>query len=329
MRIHLGAGVGLLLISCGADGSTPPESSPLPPNTAVVAPDGRSAHSMVYDEARGVVVLFGGSGNTLFGDTWTWDGTRWRQAATTGPSPRNGPVLVYDATRRVVVLHGGQAGPTLLTDTWEWNGVTWTQRAGAGPPSRIHAAGGYDRRRQRVVLFGGVAPNDSALFDTWEWDGNAWTRAMEGGPDRWANALVYDATGDRLLLHAIERGRGRGVYRTELYAWTGSAWNLVGAALSGPEISPTQAIAGLNTGILLFDGGTQQGSASTWRWSVDAWTRLDAATAPALRNGHAMAYDPVRNRVVLFGGFRSQQNFRDTWEWTGQAWIEVNSTGVP
>lgn len=323
MRIRsFGAGVGLVFVSCGSGGESP--QAPSQPNAAPVAPDGRSAHAMVYDEARGVVLLFGGSGSAMFGDTWTWNGVRWSRVATTGPSPRNVPVLAYDATRRRVVLYGGQAGPTLLSDTWEWDGVSWTERATSGPSPRIHAAGGYDRRRQRVVVFGGAAPNDSTLTDTWEWDGTSWTPAADSGPDRWANGMVYDTGGDRLLLHAIERGRGRGTYPTELYAWSGTAWNLVGAPLAGPALSPTQGIAQLIDGILLFDGGTAQGAASTWRWSSNAWSRLGATTAPGLRSGHAMAWDPVRNRVVLFGGFVNRNELRDTWEWTGQSWIEVN-----
>jgi hypothetical protein len=320
------AGAGLVFVSCGSRVSgAPPEPLPLPPN-APAAPDGRSAHAMVYDEARGVTVLFGGSGNSMYGDTWTWNGVQWNRAASTGPSPspRNIPVLVYDAARQRVVLHGGQAGRTLLTDTWEWDGRTWTQKATTGPSPRIHGAGGYDRRRQRVVLFGGSAPDDSTLTDTWEWDGTSWTRAAVTGPDRWANGMAYDAASDRLLLHAIERGRGRGIYPTELYAWSGTGWNLVGTPLSGPSISPTQAIAPLHGGgILLFDGGTAQGTASTWRWSSGTWSRLDV-TPPGLRSGHAMALDRARNRVVAFGGFISQNNFRDTWEWNGDVWLEVN-----
>lgn len=44
------------------------------------------------------IVLFGGGGSTmggqpLLGDTWTFDGTDWTQAASTGPAPRYGYVM--------------------------------------------------------------------------------------------------------------------------------------------------------------------------------------------------------------------------------------------
>jgi hypothetical protein len=56
-----------------------------------------------------------------------------------------------------------------------------------------------------------------------------------------------------------------------------------------------------------------------------AWTRMSPATAPPARMQHAMAYDPVRRRVVLFGG-RSSYDIdpafllNDTWEWDGENW---------
>jgi hypothetical protein len=93
---------------------------------------------------------------------------------------------------------------------------------------------------------------------------------------------------------------------------------------TAPAIIPIQPIVGLGAsgGLLMFDGGVQQGTASTWVWQNSTWSR--AATArPSLRNGHALAYDAVRNRVVLFGGFRSGQDFSDTWEWDGTGWTEV------
>src|SRR4051812_27020856 len=37
----------------------------------------RSEHTMVYDAARGVTVLFGGSTGTSSGETWEWNGSAW------------------------------------------------------------------------------------------------------------------------------------------------------------------------------------------------------------------------------------------------------------
>src|SRR5512134_80585 len=45
------------------------------------------------------------------------------------------------------------------------------------------------------------------------------------------------------------------------------------------------------------------------------WFLTLARSSPLSRNGHAMAYDSARGRVVLFGGVRSSGYLADTWEW--------------
>ena len=88
-------------------------------------PQVRFGHSMVFDEARGVSVLFGGTGTTLsrdYGETWTWNGTDWLRRSTIGPAPRRDQAMAYDSVRSVVVLFGGYGNNQLLGDTL---GVEW------------------------------------------------------------------------------------------------------------------------------------------------------------------------------------------------------------
>jgi hypothetical protein len=59
-----------------------------------------------------------------------------------------------------------------------------------------------------------------------------------------------------------------------------------------------------------------------------AWTRLYPSAAPSLRQGHAMAFDPVNARVVLFGG-SDQQFENDLWSWDGSLWHQVVTVGGP
>lgn len=54
-------------------------------------------------------------------------------------------------------------------------------------------------------------------------------------------------------------------------------------------------------------------------------------SAPDSRWGHSMAYDSLRDRVVLFGGYGSakeESKFSDTWEWDGEKW-ELKATSGP
>ena len=65
---------------------------------------------MAYDDARHVVLLFGGNGSTTFGDLWSWDGSRWTRLSTNGPPARDDGVIVFDSRRQRLVLFGGRSG---------------------------------------------------------------------------------------------------------------------------------------------------------------------------------------------------------------------------
>ena len=50
----------------------------------------RNLPAMAVDTRRGVVVLYGGTGigsGTRYGDTWEWDGSRWRNVTSALPDP--------------------------------------------------------------------------------------------------------------------------------------------------------------------------------------------------------------------------------------------------
>jgi hypothetical protein len=119
---------------------------------------------MAYDEARSVVVLFGGSafGGPYLNDTWEWDGSSWQQVGvpSASPQPRVDSAMAYHAHRRRVILSGGNAafGGGIRDDTWEWDGTTrtWTPLAPLTTmgPRWFHNMV-YDRWRSRMVAFGG------------------------------------------------------------------------------------------------------------------------------------------------------------------------------
>ena len=76
---------------------------------------------------------------------------------------------------------------------------------------------------------------------------------------------------------------------------------------------------------------------STWLWDGLIWTKEEiphSDPSPHRVVYPAIAYDPVRDRVILFGGASVQcQNFEPctmrgtTWEWDGETWTEVATSG--
>jgi cysteine-rich repeat protein len=69
--------------------------------------------------------------------------------------------------------------------------------------------------------------------------------------------------------------------------------------------------------------------ADTWeRDARGSWRNIASAVVPPARAHHAMAYDPVRHSVLMFGGDVGGVPRRDAWEWDGRDWSPVNLVGV-
>ncbi len=56
---------------------------------------------------------------------------------------------------------------------------------------------------------------------------------------------------------------------------------------------------------------------------------MQPAVSPPARYGHAMAYDAVSQKVVLFGGYGDYGSENDTWTWDGVNWTELVSPVSP
>ena len=77
------------------------------------APTARAGHAGAADIAGRRILIHGGaafSAGQIFGDTWLFDGSVWRQITTPGPPPRFNAAMTYDQARGEFVLFGGEAG---------------------------------------------------------------------------------------------------------------------------------------------------------------------------------------------------------------------------
>ncbi len=106
------------------------------------SPASRSAHEMVYDEASGRLVLFGGycDVGAYRGDTWEWIDGGWVLVDTgNAPQPRGSFGMAYDRERRGTVLFGGCIQGSCLSDTWLY------QHASSWPDEDCQISGDEDR----------------------------------------------------------------------------------------------------------------------------------------------------------------------------------------
>ncbi len=203
-------------------------------------PSPRQSPAMVFDSARGKIVLFGGLGASALGDTWEWDGAEWIQVAEEGPSPRAYHAMAYDSIRQRVVMYGGlpggmYSGQKVLSDMWEWDGRQWTQvdLTGENPGFRAFHGMVFDDARGKTVLFSGVdritgsgetiALNDS---DIWEWDGNVWERISTPGPvSRASPAMIYDPIRREIVLFGgmVSGSQNEGVTANDTWVYSASS----------------------------------------------------------------------------------------------------------
>jgi hypothetical protein len=269
------------------------------------SPSSYYVREMAYDSARHKIVLFGSD------DLWEVDGAGWTKVTPTTGSPPSRPydtVVAYDSARGRLVLFGGVVDPYVefLRDTWEWDGRAWhdVTPADNNPPGRIYAALAYDAGRGRAVLFGGYDSAWVPMQDTWEWDGNSWTWGNSSGPNPRANhAMSYDALRGRLVLF----GGYDGSAYDDTWEWDGGSWTDVTPAEGNPPGRYNHAMAYDSTaGRVMVFGGMDSGSRTlqdTWAWDGASWTDVThlAKGIPPPQQRHRMAYDPARNKIVLFG----------------------------
>jgi hypothetical protein len=313
---------------------------PAQPAGQNAVPVPRSGAAIAYDEARGVLVMFGGSANgtTPLGDTWTWDGTRWTQRhpavsppldafapQTTpgrGPKPQSFPglLMVDDAASGSLVLYG------IPGSTWTWDGGSWHGSPTAPSQRRTNdtAAMAYDPASRSVLLY--LVPA-SGTAQTWRWDGATWTELHPPTtPDVAMGSLAYD--GSRLLLFGSPSAQVRGQFVTRTWAWDGSDWSLLAPPVGLPvAISFAGAYDQARSRLVVhleYPGGGPE----TWLWDGATWSRVHPQHEPPARSGAAAWYDSRTREVALYGGAEvgTATAAGDIWTWDGTDWRSTEGT---
>jgi len=166
--------------------------------TSTSSPTPRAGLAMAYSAAQRTTVMFGGRGvqGVLYGDTWSWNGTKWGLIATGGPPARAFSAMAYeDFCSRVVLFGGTDLKQGFMGDTWEWTSSGWSEKGNQGPQPRAEHAIAYDSANAQTLLFGG-AYSDGRLNDTWLW-------ALDRTPPQIAS--VYAECGDRRVVVAFSK----------------------------------------------------------------------------------------------------------------------------
>jgi len=302
-------------------------------------PVARSQHSAIYDPVRDRVIVFGGYGDShSLDDVWALSLTgtpAWTALTPTGtpPASRSAHAAIYDPVRDRMVVFGGVGGGTVFNDVWAlsladppaWTALTPT---GTPPVARCGSGAIYDSRRGRMVVFGGW-DNVALRNDTWALSltgAPAWTALAPVGPPPSAriwHSAIYDTIYDRMLVFG---GFSDGYPSPDNDVWelslagtpTWSTFDVLGAPPR--ERYYHSAIYDLPRRRMIVYGGISAASCLGDVWALStrtgAWSELSpVGTPPSPRRGQSAIYDPVRDRMVMFGGGDDASGYYlgDTW----------------
>ena len=133
--------------------------------------------------------------------------------------------------------------------------------------------------------------------------------------------MVYDpSSGHVVIFGGVQPNVGD---LGDAWSWDGSRWSPLASA---PARTHAQLGIHPTTGKpTVVAGMTPTGPATTMLvWDQNAWTPV-AMDGPSPRYLTAVAYDPVRRVLVMFGGGSAtgMNRFADTWEYDGTRWREA------
>ncbi|MCC6763048.1 MAG: hypothetical protein IT293_00150 [Deltaproteobacteria bacterium] len=301
------------------------------------SPAARVGHTMVWSSSLGGVLLYGGQSfddrqfGAVFGDVWLWDGTDWQLLAS-GPT-RYDHGAVWDAFFDKLILFGGV----------DVDGTTTADvlfRAGDGPTTRHDTTGSpaprgrmgfaWDQAHRVAVMFGGKG-GDTIYSGTWTFGGRPPTYTVsptsrEAPP---CTDNTFSFTPEGIGPFALQWQRLVNGVPVDLH----DNARMAGTTTTQLEIDPLRAS---DSGLYRVVASNDCGATPTGSFSVTvqegAWIQT---TLGPPRENPQMAYDGVRGKVVLFGGFQSpgEDGFgfateNDTWEYDGGTWTRIQKTSV-
>jgi hypothetical protein len=264
---------------------------------------------------------------------WGWNGTQWQRVTEGGPPRRILGGVAYDEKRNVLVLYGGRTIDLgkCSQETWEWDGQAWAKKAcvepcrnDVQPPTACdHVRMVYDTARGESILFSGLDPAEKRVNETWSWNGAEWKLLSREGPEsRGHFGYIYDPAHEQILLY----GGYASTVSDEFWSWKDDAWQQINFPGPGTLSHFGMTLDTDADALYIFGGATSSSTFSsltdkTWRLTDGRWQELEPIVSPSKRGSPAMMYDPVRKRIVLYGGFdANRKSLNDTWEWDGQEW---------
>ena len=234
--------------------------------------------------------------------------------------------------------------PTSRAATAGWPMSVWAPLAPSPdyPGSQTTHTAIYDPVRDRMVVYGGdfIAHYDE-VWTLSLGENPAWTKLTVAGTTpggRADHAAIYDPVRDRMLLFGGDNATVGGFNQT---------WQLtLGASPTWTKLLPSGSYPLARYGApAIYDpvrdrmvvfGGYSFGTNLNDVWALSLgpspqWIQITpAGTPPSPRSFHSTVYDPVGDRLLVFGGEDAAGQFSDTWQLTLGAtpeWTQIALAG--
>ena len=304
--------------------------------TANTPPSGRFVHTAIYDTPQDRMIVFAGIGASgAFNEVWSLSmvpTSAWTQLSPSGtpPSARYAHAAIFDPVRDRMVVFGGFDGANPLNDVWTlslsgspiWNPIT---PSGTPPSARYRMSSIYDSVNDRMLIFGG-STSTTLMNDVWALSlagTPAWTKLTPTGTPpsaRVSHTAILDPLRSRMLIFGGSDAAG---YRNDVWSMTLSGtpnWAQLTVTGTPPSARDegTAIYDSFNDRMVVFAGNSTAGLLNdVWALTLagtPAWSQLSTGgTGPASRGQQTSIYDPVRNRMVVFGGAISGGSLNDVW----------------
>jgi len=215
--------------------------------------------------------------------------------------PRQFAAVAHDLTDKQFLLFGGTYGNARYSDTWLLSASGWKlESPAAHPEARVSASLVYDSIRGEYVLFGGRVKKSS-------------TASCTSG--------------------TVPVGLPTELFCKDTWIFKNGNWTRLSPATMPPQRElHAMAFDAASGQVVMFGGVGATGSAplgDTWVWNGTTWKQVVTAHKPPARFLHTMAYDPINQRVVMFGGNGGVKILNDTWLWNGNDWLPAPAQATP
>jgi Galactose oxidase, central domain len=314
-------------------------------------PSARRGHSTVYDPADDRVLVFGGYDGSYRVDVFALalsGGGAWTALSPPGPFPNAGYAVaaILDEGGDRLLVCGGDNGPARVGDVWALvlNGSpTWSELTPDWPEARWGHAVAYDSQRDQMLLVGGSGSSGFETNDVWSLSLDAapvWSLlATQGTPPsgRRQHSVIYDSRRDRLIVFAGING----ALRNDTWALSLRAprqWVLLtpGGSAPTPRRGHIAVYDAARDRMLVFGGYDGNYLSDVWALNLTGtatWTKLAPSVAqPSPRYAACAILDPVRDRLVIFGGDTGASRVNDAWALSlgfGSSWTRITAATSP